>query len=402
MDRRTFLAASGLTVAGALTGCSAPSDDQQGGGDTVTDSGQTDDAATAVTVETVADGLESPWSITPLSDDSQLLVTERVGRVVLVDPADGTVTPISNAPSVYASGQGGMLDAALHPDFPDPAWVYLTYSKANDSGESATHLGRGRLNVADAKFETFEQLHVAEPFVDSDGHFGSRVVFGPDGLVYMTVGDRQFKDFGPDHVAQDRTNELGTTLRLTPSGGIPDSNPFTDDPNAVASIFSYGHRNAQGMTVHPDTGAIWQAEFGEQDGDEINIVERGANYGWPVADEGCTYGSGDPIGVSHAERDDVIAPVYSWECGSGGFPPSGATFYTGDAFSEWTGDLLVGGLASQYLARFTVDGRTVEEATPLLADRGWRIRDVVIESGSGHILAVVDAPNAPIVRLRPA
>jgi len=401
MDRRTFLAASGLTVAGTLAGCSAPSDNQQGDGDTATDSRQTDDSATAVTVETVADGLESPWSITPLPDGSQLLVTERVGSVVLVDSADGTVTPVSNAPSVYASGQGGMLDAALHPDFPDPAWVYLTYSKANDSGESATHLGRGRLNVTDAQFEEFEQLHVAEPFVDSDGHFGSRVVFGPDGLVYMTVGDRQFKNFGPDHVAQDRTNELGTTLRLTPSGGIPDANPFTDDPDAVDSIFSYGHRNAQGMTVHPDTGAIWQAEFGEQDGDEINIVERGANYGWPVADEGCTYGSGDPIGVSHADRDDVVAPVYSWDCGSGGFPPSGATFYTGDAFTEWTGDLLVGGLASQYLARFTVDGRTVEEATPLLADRGWRIRDVVVEPGSGHILAVVDASNAPIVRLQP-
>ncbi|GGK72171.1 PQQ-dependent sugar dehydrogenase [Haloarcula sebkhae] len=402
MDRRTFLAASGLAVAGTLAGCSAPSDNQQGDGDTATDSGQTDDSATAVTVETVVDGLESPWSVTPLPDGSQWLVTERVGRVVLVDPSDGTVTPISNVPSVYASGQGGMLDTALHPDFPDPAWVYLTYSKANDSGEPATHLGRGRLNAADSQFDSFEQLHVAEPFVDSDGHFGSRVVFGPDELVYMTVGDRQFKDFGPDHVAQDRTNELGTTLRLTPSGGIPDANPFTDDPDAVDSIFSYGHRNAQGMTVHPDTGAIWQTEFGEQDGDEINIVERGANYGWPVADEGCTYGSGDPIGVSHADRDDVVAPVYSWDCGSGGFPPSGATFYTGDAFPEWTGDLLVGGLASKYLARFTVDGRTVEETTPLLADRGWRIRDVVVEPETGNVLAAIDSPDAPIVRLRPA
>ncbi|KAA9395836.1 PQQ-dependent sugar dehydrogenase [Haloarcula sp. CBA1130] len=401
MDRRTFLAVSGVAVAGTLTGCHTPSD-EQGDGATATDSGQTDGSETAVAVETVADGLESPWSITPLPDGSQLLVTERVGRVVLVDLADGTVTPVTGTPSVYARGQGGMLDAALHPDFPDPAWVYLTYSKANDSGGSATHLGRGRLNVAAPQFETFEQLHVAEPFVDSDGHFGSRVVFGPDELVYMTVGDRQFKDFGPNHVAQDRTNELGTTLRLTPSGGIPDANPFTDDPNAVDSIFSYGHRNAQGMTVHPDTGAIWQTEFGEQDGDEINVVERGGNYGWPVADEGCTYGSGDPIGVSHAERDDVVAPVYSWDCGSGGFPPSGATFYTGDAFPAWTGDLLVGGLASQYLARFTVNGRTVEEATPLLTDRGWRIRDVVVEPDTGSVLAAVDSSDAPIVRLHPA
>ncbi|WP_336338335.1 PQQ-dependent sugar dehydrogenase [Haloarcula brevis] len=400
MDRRTFLAASGLAVAGTLTGCSAPEEDQPAGGSAATDA-VTDGSGTGLAVETVAEGLESPWSVTPLPAAGRLLVTERVGRVVLVDPSDGTVTRVSGAPSVYARGQGGMLDAALHPDFPDPAWVYLTYSKENDSGESATHLGRGRLDADGAQFTAFEQLHVAEPFVDSDGHFGSRVVFGPDGLVYVTVGDRQFKDFGPDHVAQDRTNELGTTLRLTPSGGIPDSNPFTDDPDAVDSIFSYGHRNAQGMTVHPDTGAIWQAEFGEQDGDEINVVERGGNYGWPVADEGCTYGSGEPIGVSHAERDDVVAPVYSWDCGSGGFPPSGTTFYTGDAFTEWTGDLLVGGLASQYLARFTVDGRTVKEAQPLLADRGWRIRDVAVEP-SGHVLVAVDSPNAPIVRLRPA
>jgi len=402
MDRRTFLAVGGLTFAGTLSGCSSPSDDQQADGATAAGSGQTGGSETAVAVETVVGGLESPWSVTPLPDGSQLLATERVGRVVLVDPADGTVTPVSGTPSVYARGQGGMLDVALHPGFPDPAWVYLTYSKANDSGESATHLGRGHLDVAGAQFETFEQLHVAEPFVDSDGHFGSRVVFGPDGLVYMTVGDRQFKDFGPDHVAQDRTNELGTTLRLTPSGKIPDANPFTDDPDAMDSIFSYGHRNAQGMTVHPDTGAIWQSEFGEQDGDEINVVERGANYGWPVADEGCTYGSGEPIGVSHADRDDVVAPVYSWDCGSGGFPPSGTTFYTGDAFPEWTGDLLVGGLASQYLARFTVDGRTVKEATPLLDDRGWRIRDVVVEPDSGYVLVAIDSPDAPIVRLRPA
>jgi quinoprotein glucose dehydrogenase len=218
----------------------------------------------------------------------------------------------------------------------------------------------------------------------------------------MAVGDRQFKNFGPDHVAQDTSNELGTTLRLTPTGDVPESNPFVDDPSAVDSIFSYGHRNAQGMTVHPKTNAVWQAEFGEQDGDEINIVEAGGNYGWPVADEGCTYGSGEPIGVSHEDRDDVVAPVYSWDCGSGGFPPSGATFYAGNAFADWNGDLLVGGLASQYLARFTVDGRTVAEDTPLLGDRGWRIRDVVVEPDTGHVLCAVDAPDAPIVRLRPA
>ena len=391
MDRRTLLVTGGLALSGTVAGCSF--------GDV---GRQTSSPEMAVTVETVAEGLESPWSITPLPGESQLLVTERVGRVVLVDREQGTVTAVDGTPEVYASGQGGMLDSALHPEFPDEPWVYLTYSAANDSGESATHLGRGRLDVAGARFETFEQLHVAEPFVDSDAHFGSRVVFGPDGLLYMTVGDRQFKDFGPDHVAQQTTNELGTTLRLTRTGEVPDANPFVDEQSVVDTIFSYGHRNAQGMTVHPETGAVWQAEFGEQDGDEINVLEAGANYGWPVADEGCTYGEGEPIGVSHDDRDDVVAPVYSWPCGSGGFPPSGATFYTGEAFPDWQGDLLVGGLASQYLARFTVDGRTVEEAPGLLKSREWRVRDVVVEPDSGHLLVAVDSPDAPIARLRPA
>ncbi|WP_197409844.1 PQQ-dependent sugar dehydrogenase, partial [Haloferax profundi] len=217
--------------------------------------------------------------------------------------------------------------------------------------------------------------------------------------LYMTVGDRQFKNFGPDHVAQDRTNELGTVLRFNADGSVPADNPFVDDPDAKDTIFSWGHRNPQGLTTHPETGEVWESEFGEQDGDEINVLEPGANYGWPIADEGCTYGSGEPIGVSHDERDDVVAPVFSWPCGSGGFPPSGMTFYTGSTFPEWTGDLFVGGLASRYLAHFTVDGRTVTEAEPLLADRGWRIRDVLDTPDTGDLYVVVDADDAPLVRL---
>jgi quinoprotein glucose dehydrogenase len=228
------------------------------------------------------------------------------------------------------------------------------------------------------------------------------MAFDTDERLYVTVGDRQFKDFGPDHVAQDLTNDLGTVLRFEPDGAIPDDNPFVDDPDARDPVFSYGHRNSQGLTRHPETGAIWEAEFGEQDGDEINVLERGGNYGWPVADEGCTYGSGEPIGVSHSDREDVIAPVFGWPCGSGGFPPSGMTFYTGDAFPEWQGDLLLGGLASRYLARFTVDRRDVQEAAPLLDGRGWRIRDVLEAPDSDELFVLVDGESAPLVRLTPA
>ncbi|WP_136716544.1 PQQ-dependent sugar dehydrogenase [Halorientalis salina] len=393
VTRRAALAATAGAL-GAVAGCAT-------GPFSGNESPTSTSGDVTVAVETVVEPVAEPWSLAPLPDGTRLLVTERGGRLRVIDVADGTIQTVTGTPSVYAQGQGGLLDIALHPSFPDARWVYLTYSASDGNGRSATHLGRGRLGQDGESLQDFEQLHVAEPFVESSGHFGSRVAFGPDGFVYQTVGDRQFKDFGPDHTAQDLSTEHGVTLRLAPDGSVPDDNPFVDRAGARDAIYSYGHRNAQGLTVHPDTGALWESEFGEKAGDELNIVEAGANYGWPVADEGCRYGTDDPVGVSHSEREDVVAPVYSWPCGSGGFPPSGMTFYTGAAFPSWQGDLFVGGLASQYLARLTVDGRSVTEAEPLLADRGWRIRDVVPAPESGHLYVAVDDTDAPIVRLRP-
>jgi quinoprotein glucose dehydrogenase len=415
MRRRTYLALAGTAATGSLAGCTdtaGPDTDAGtgGSGDTTGedgddttggdgDSGGSDDT-TSVAVERVTD-LSSPWALTSVPDDDRLLVTERVGQLRLVDPASGDVQTVPGTPEVFARGQGGLLDVELHPRFPEEPWLYLTYSARREDGKSTTHVGRGRFDpTADSpRLREFEVLHAAQPFVNSTGHFGSRMAFDTDERLYVTVGDRQFKDFGPEHVAQDLTNDLGTVLRFEPDGSIPDDNPFVDDPEARDPIFSYGHRNAQGLTRHPETGDIWEAEFGEQDGDEINVLEAGGNYGWPIADEGCTYGSGDPIGVSHSDREDVIAPVFGWPCGSGGFPPSGMTFYTGEAVPEWQGDLLLGGLASQYLARFIVEGRDVQEAEPLLADRGWRIRDVLEVPESGELFVLVDGGNAPLVRL---
>jgi quinoprotein glucose dehydrogenase len=410
MRRRTYLALAGTAATAGLAGCTdttgPDTDAGSGGGDATSGGDSTSDAsddATAVAVDRVTD-LSSPWALTTVPDDGRLLVTERVGALRLVDPATGSVETVPGTPAVFARGQGGLLDVELHPRYPDEPFLYLTYSAQRDDGKSTTHVGRGRLDLAGdgPRLREFEVLHAAQPFVNSTGHFGSRMAFDTDERLYVTVGDRQFKDFGPDHVAQDLTNDLGTVLRFEPDGAIPDDNPFVDDPDARDPVFSYGHRNSQGLTRHPETGAIWEAEFGEQDGDEINVLERGGNYGWPVADEGCTYGSGEPIGVSHADREDVIAPVFGWPCGSGGFPPSGMTFYTGDAFPEWQGDLLLGGLASRYLARFTVDGRDVQAAAPLLDGRGWRIRDVLEAPGSGELFVLVDGESAPLVRLTPA
>jgi len=247
------------------------------------------------------------------------------GRLSLVDPEDGTRSTVQGIPEVHAAGQGGLLDVAVHPEFPGRR-AYLTYAATNDAGESATHVGSGQLSLAaddSPALDGFEALHVAEPFVDSDLHFGSRATFGPDGALFVTVGDRRDTNFSPDHVSQDRSVELGSTLRLTSDGDAHPDNLFVDDAEAADAIYSYGHRNPQAMAVRPETGAIWQCEHGEEDGDEINVIERGGNYGWPVASEACRYGTDERVAPSHRERSDVVAPVHYWPCGSGGFPERG-------------------------------------------------------------------------------
>jgi glucose/arabinose dehydrogenase len=413
-DRRTVLRATAGLAGGvalsALAGCLGDTsddgpDDPDGSGDDVPPD---DGADVDYEVETVAEGFENPWGLAFLPDDGRLLVTERPGRLSLLDPADGTVEEISGAPDVFAEGQGGLLDVAVHPDYPDDSRVYLTYSAANDAGEAATHVGSGRLSLdADGApvLDGFAPIRVAQPFRDTALHFGSRATFGPDGALFVTVGDRRDTDFGPDHVSQDRSNELGATLRLTPDGDAHPDNPFVDEPDAADAIYSYGHRNPQAMAVRHETGALWQCEHGEEDGDEINVIERGGNYGWPVASEACRYGTDEPLAPGHDERDDAVAPVHYWPCGSGGFPPSGAVFYDGDAFPEWRGDLFAGTLAARYLGRFTVDGEgqdaTVTERDPLLDDREWRMRAVAVEPTTGHLYVAVDDGDAPVARIVP-
>ncbi|WP_200530964.1 PQQ-dependent sugar dehydrogenase [Halorubrum sp. LN27] len=417
-DRRTVLRAAGGLAALPLAGClgdrgnDGTADGADGEeDDSADDAGAPSDDGADVehAVERVAEGFENPWGLAFLPGDGRLLVTERPGRLSLVDPEDGSRSAVEGVPEVHAAGQGGLLDVAVHPAYPDDARVYLTYAATNDAGASATHVGAGRLSLADPDapaLDGFEAVHVAGPFVDSEIHFGSRATFGPDGALFVTVGDRRDTDFGPEHVSQDRSNELGSTLRLTPDGDAHPDNPFVDDPGARDAIYSYGHRNPQAMAVRPETEAVWQCEHGEEDGDEINVVERGGNYGWPIATEACRYGTDDPLAPAHDERDDVTAPVHYWRCGTEGFPPSGALFYEGDAFPEWRGDLFAGTLASQYLGRFTVEGAgpgdaTVTERDPLLADRGWRVRALAVEPGTGRLYVAVDDGDAPVVRIVP-
>ena len=394
--RRTVLGISVMLAAGA--GCVDLSDET----DDETPQDDPPPADDGVAVETVVEGLSHPWGLEPLPDDT-VLVTERdTGDLLVVDPTEETAETIEGTPPVSTAGQGGLLDVATHPDFPSEAWVYLTYAATDDSGQSSTHLGRGLLDTDAGRFDSFETLFVAEPFLDATQHYGSRVVFDDAGYLYMTTGDRGDKTFDDpdDHVSQDTTNTLGATLRLEPDGSIPADNPFRSDPDVADAIYSYGHRNSQGMTVHPETGDIWQSEHGEQDGDELNVVEAGGNYGWPATHTGCEYGSDDPVGDHPETRDDIVDPVFYWECNTGGFPPAGMTFYDGEAFPEWQGDLFLGGLASQYLARFSVDGRDVELVGSLLSEEGWRIRDVAV-GGAGELYVAIDADDVPLVRLVP-
>jgi Glucose/sorbosone dehydrogenases len=411
VSRRRLLAA--VALSSSVTGCTGVFESDSGtipSGEstppetsTVTEQATPADAANSVTsaaVTEVLTGVSNPWSLAFLPDESGLLVTEQAGRLLLVELETGDRTALAGVPEVHARGQGGLLDVAIHPDFDSTRLVYLTYSVAGEGG-STTRVGRGRLERRRGRLTNFEPVYTVRPFVESNGHYGSRVVFDTEGFLYVSVGDRQFKNFGPNHVAQRRDNELGSVLRLHDDGSIPDSNPFVEDPDASDAVFTYGNRNPQGLAVHPETGAVWETEFGERDGDEINILEAGRNYGWPVADNSCEYSTSDPVGVSHEKREDVVGPVYGWPCGSGGFPPSGTTFYDGETFPDWRGDLFVAGLAKQYLAHFRVDGREVTEAEPLLADRGQRIRDVTGSPVSGHLYVAIDADNAPIYRIAP-
>ena len=354
----------------------------------------------------LVDELEHPWGIAFLPDGEHLLVTERPGRLNVISRLQGTVQSVRGIPEVHTQGQGGMLDVELHPDFPAERWVYLTYSASNGPGASTTYLGRGELvleNDKDApRLENYEVLHVVEPYFASNAHYGSRVIFDDNDMLYMSTGDRRFKNFGSEHIAQNTTNGHGAILRLTLEGEVPEDNPFVENTDVLDTIYTYGHRNVQGMTLNPETGKIWISEHGERDGDEINLIRGGNNYGWPVAHTGCEYGTEIPVGEHPEDRDDIFNPVYYWECTSGGFPPAGATFYSGDAFPNWQGDLLIGNLAGQLLGHFKVDGTDVEEIDSHLDGHGWRIRDVKEAPFTGHLYVIVDAPEAGIYRLVPA
>ena len=352
-------------------------------------------------VETLATGLERPWAIAFLPGTQDLIMTKRGGALALWDHASGQISPISGAPDVDARGQGGLLDIKPAPDFTDSGQVYMTWVARVSATGSTTHLGRAVLDRDAASLRDLEVLHRVTPAIDSGAHFGSRISFA-DGHVFAGFGDRGSKDFSPDHISQDLGSENGAVIRLTLDGDIPDDNPFVGDDGAAGAIWSYGHRNIQAMTRHPDTGEIWLAEHGEAGGDEVNIVTRGGNYGWPLASFGVTYRGGDEFAPPHREGDGFVAPAYHWPAGRDDhFPPSGMVFYTGDAFPDWQGHLLIGNLFHRYLGLFDEQDGTLEPVARLLDGEDHRIRDVAIGPQDGLIYVISDGDDARLIRLSP-
>jgi glucose/arabinose dehydrogenase len=337
---------------------------------------------------TVVSGLDHPWSLAFLPD-GRMLVTERVGRLRVI-AADGTLLPqpVGGVPEVYASGQGGLLDVLPHPDFATNGLVYLSFSAPGEGG-AGTGVVRGRL-VGNDRLADVGTVFEAAPKSSGGRHFGSRMVWGPDGKLYVSAGER-----GNDAWAQMRDRHPGSVLRLNEDGSVPPDNPFVGQRGIRPEIFTWGNRNPQGMIVHPVRGEIWEQEHGPRGGDEINILKRGANYGWPVITYGTAY-SGLPMGEG-THKEGMEQPIWHW---TPSIAPSGMAYYTGDAFPAWQGNLFVGSLKFRYLERLELDGTKVTHREELLRGELGRIRDVR-QGPDGQLYILTDESDGVVVRLEP-
>jgi len=344
---------------------------------------------------TVAENLVQPWSVATLPD-GDVLITERPGRLRIVRKGTLVPTPVEGVPAVFQSRQGGLFEVAPHPQFASNRLLYMTYAKPQPDGQSTTALIR-------ARFEN-DRLTNIQPLFESvskgQGHYGGKIAFDGKGFLYLTLGDRQVPPEGnlEAHPAQDLTNHHGKLIRLHDDGRVPADNPFVARQGARPEIWSYGHRNVQGIAINQTTGDVWADEHGPQGGDELNLIQKGRNYGWPVIGFGVNYTTGKAI-HSGTMRDGMEQPTQVWVPSIG---ISGAMFYTGDRFPQWKGNLFVGGLAGQRLDRLTLQGTTVTMRESLVPGMG-RIRDVR-QGLDGFIYLVIedrDGKPTPVYRMEP-
>lgn len=329
----------------------------------------------------VAEGLQNPWGMAFLPG-GDMVVTERGGRLRVVRNGQLQPNPVDGVPEVRAQGQGGLMEVIPHPDFESNRLLYLSYSKPNDDGEATTAIIRGRFDGT--RLTNVEEIFVAKAWSKAGQHFGSRLAFDGRGYLFITVGDRGGNPtLQEKHPSQDLSNHQGTVIRLHDDGRVPSDNPFVGRAGALPEIWSYGHRNPQGLVIHPTTGDVWVTEHGPQGGDELNRVLPGRNYGWPVVGHGVNYGGA----VIHeaTRREGMENPVFYWLPSIG---TSGLLLYTGDRFPQWRGSFLAGGLSGLTIDRLVLDGTTVSRAERVAAGIG-RVRDLR-QGPDGYIYVAID------------
>lgn len=342
-----------------------------------------------IVVENIAGPFNRPWAIGFLPD-GEMLVTEKGGTLYRVSDT-GALTEITGTPEVSARGQGGLLDVLPHYDYENNGWIYLTFSKPNGSDETATAVVRGRIDENNA-FVDIEEVFVQNRYSSPGRHYGSRMAWTNDNKLLVSIGDR-----GADPPrAQATDDHAGTLLRLNDDGTVPEDNPFVDNPDYANEIYSYGHRNIQGLIVHPETGEIWSTEHGPRGGDELNLHEEGANYGWPTVTLGLDYRTeGQYPGSEARTMEGMVDPIYEF------LPthaPSGLALVTGDNFPAWEGNLLAGGLRSERIRRLLIhDNEVIHDEELLLGEIG-RIRDVR-QGPDGNIYVLNDQENGALFRI---
>jgi glucose/arabinose dehydrogenase len=345
----------------------------------------------AFDVVVLANGLEHPWSVEPLPD-GQFLVTERPGRLRLVSASGQIGEPIDGIPAVATGGQGGLLDVALSPTFANDRTIFWSFSEPREGG-NGTAIARGVLSPDRRRVSDVRVIFHVEPTYNGRQHYGSRIAFGSDGMLYASFGERS--DTPMRRYAQDLGSHLGKSIRIRPDGSVPQDNPFVGRSDAKPEIWTLGHRNPQGLAFDSQ-GRLWIVEHGTRGGDELNLIRQGRNYGWPLVAYGEEY-SGRPIAGAVTARPDFEQPVYYWDPV---IAPSGAQFYTGGAFPAWRGSLFVGGLKDGFLVRLEMEDGRVTGEEHLLADRGQRVRDVR-QGADGALYVVTDEGNGELWKIVP-
>lgn len=334
-------------------------------------------------VEEIASGLNIPWGFAFI-DPNTMIFTERNGKISLLDLRTGKIQAISGTPTVYEVGQGGLLDIALHPDYPNQPWIYITFSEEKD-GQGVTTLARFQLK--DSKVTQLQRLLVTDSRTKNDVHFGSRIAFDKNGKIYFSVGER-----GERKNAQDLSNHAGKILRLNLDGSVPSDNPFVGQKGKRPEIWSYGQRNPQGLLYDATANRLWEIEHGPRGGDELNLIQKGKNYGWPVTSYGKEYHL--PLAVGVPQKAGIADPVHYYVPS---IAPSGLDLYSGGAFPKWKGNLFTGALVLTHLNRIVLNGEQFVKEERLLGPLNLRIRNVK-EGPSGHLYLSTDQGSIMVIK----